>query len=41
MQLNRGIELLNDAIKYGANVIGGCCGSSPEHIKSIYNKFFF
>ena len=24
-----------DLIKAGANIIGGCCGTTPEHIKKI------
>ncbi|MDO9541802.1 MAG: homocysteine S-methyltransferase family protein [Kiritimatiellia bacterium] len=24
-----------DIIKAGANIIGGCCGTTPEHIKAI------
>ncbi len=29
------INLINHAIKLGVSVIGGCCGSSPRHIKLI------
>jgi 5-methyltetrahydrofolate--homocysteine methyltransferase len=27
-----------DLIKAGANIIGGCCGTTPEHIKKIAEK---
>ena len=29
------IAVLENAIKMGASVVGGCCGSSPEHIKNL------
>jgi 5-methyltetrahydrofolate--homocysteine methyltransferase len=25
-------------INSGLNIVGGCCGTTPEHIKAIYNK---
>ena len=28
----------NHAIKLGASIIGGCCGSSPRHIKLLKNR---
>ncbi len=27
--------LVPDLIKAGANIIGGCCGTTPEHIRAI------
>ena len=29
---------VNDLIKSGANIIGGCCGTTPDHIKAIVNE---
>jgi len=26
---------INDLIKSGANIIGGCCGTTPEHIRAL------
>ncbi len=31
-------HLLDLASNGGLNLIGGCCGTTPEHIKAIYNK---
>ncbi len=28
-------EFINDLIDAGANIIGGCCGTTPEHIRRI------
>ena len=28
-------EYVNDFVKLGANIIGGCCGTTPEHIQQI------
>jgi len=30
---------MDAAIKYGASIIGGCCGSTPEHIFLLKNTF--
>jgi 5-methyltetrahydrofolate--homocysteine methyltransferase len=30
-----------DLIKAGANIIGGCCGTTPEHIKKIAEKVHY
>jgi 5-methyltetrahydrofolate--homocysteine methyltransferase len=30
--------LVPDLIKAGANIIGGCCGTTPEHIRKIKEK---
>ena len=32
------INLVKEALSLGASVIGGCCGSNPEHIKLIKNN---
>ena len=29
---------INELIKSGANIIGGCCGTTPAHIKAISDK---
>jgi len=29
---------VSEVIKAGANIIGGCCGTTPEHIKAIAEK---
>lgn len=31
-------EELADLIKKGIRVVGGCCGTTPEYINSLYNK---
>jgi methionine synthase I (cobalamin-dependent)/5,10-methylenetetrahydrofolate reductase len=31
-------EKLNDIYKLGVKIIGGCCGTTPEHIKAIAGK---
>jgi len=31
-------ESVPDLIEAGANIIGGCCGTGPEHISAIKNK---
>lgn len=28
-------QLVPEIIRAGANIIGGCCGTTPEHIKAI------
>jgi len=33
------IMLCKNAIELGANIIGGCCGTSPRHIKLLTDKF--
>ncbi len=33
------INLCENAVDLGASVIGGCCGTSPRHIKLLKNKF--
>ena len=33
------LELCSNAIDLGANVLGGCCGTSPHHIKLIRDNF--
>jgi len=30
---------ISDVIKAGANIIGGCCGTTPEHIRKIAEKY--
>lgn len=32
------VDKIDDLIKCGANIIGGCCGTTPEHIKAIAEK---
>ena len=32
------LSTCKQAIKLGANIIGGCCGSSPKHIKLLSDK---
>jgi len=32
------LTVIHKAISFGTSVIGGCCGSSPEHISLISNK---
>jgi len=29
------IPYIKDLVNIGVNIIGGCCGTTPEHIKSI------
>ena len=29
-------DKIPDLINAGANIIGGCCGTTPEHIKKIF-----
>lgn len=31
-------EKVNDLVTAGANIIGGCCGTTPEHISAIYHE---
>jgi len=28
-------NIVDELVKAGANIIGGCCGTTPEHIKSL------
>ena len=28
-------DQINDLIAAGANIVGGCCGTTPEHISKI------
>jgi 5-methyltetrahydrofolate--homocysteine methyltransferase len=28
---------INDLIKAGATIIGGCCGTTPAHIRALAN----
>jgi 5-methyltetrahydrofolate--homocysteine methyltransferase len=30
---------MEDLVKAGANIVGGCCGTTPEHIKFISRLF--
>jgi 5-methyltetrahydrofolate--homocysteine methyltransferase len=30
--------LVEQLVKAGANIIGGCCGTTPEHIRQIAQK---
>lgn len=30
-------SFVEDYVKYGAKIIGGCCGTSPKHIKTVRN----
>ncbi len=29
-----------ECIEAGANIVGGCCGTTPKHIKDLYKKLF-
>ena len=29
-----------ECIEAGANIVGGCCGTTPQHIKDLYKKLF-
>ncbi len=32
-------ELVSEfALKYGASLVGGCCGTTPEHLKELVNR---
>jgi 5-methyltetrahydrofolate--homocysteine methyltransferase len=31
-------EIIMQAVDYGANIVGGCCGTNPEHISAIKNR---
>lgn len=31
-------ERCSELVKIGVNIIGGCCGTTPEHIKQVSNK---
>ncbi|WP_371132637.1 homocysteine S-methyltransferase family protein, partial [Phenylobacterium sp.] len=31
-------EKVDELIKCGANIIGGCCGTNPKHIEAIAHK---
>ena len=31
----KAVELCRRLVDAGANVVGGCCGSTPEHIRRI------
>ena len=31
-------SFVNELVKEGANIIGGCCGTTPEHIREIAKK---
>ena len=31
-------EIVSDFIIEGASIIGGCCGTTPEHIKLLVQK---
>ncbi len=31
-------ELCVELVKTGANIIGGCCGTTPAHIKALYDR---
>ena len=33
------LDLMNKAVELGANVLGGCCGSTPHHIKILKEHF--
>ena len=33
------LELSSKAVKLGATILGGCCGSTSDHIKALKNKF--
>ncbi len=32
------VEPLDDLLTFGVNIVGGCCGSTPDHIKAIRAK---
>jgi len=31
-------EIALEIVKSGANIVGGCCGTNPDHIKAINEK---
>ena len=31
-------ELVSEFTRWGVNVVGGCCGTTPEHIARLYHK---
>ncbi len=31
-------EMVSEFARWGVNVVGGCCGTNPEHIKLLYRK---
>ena len=33
------LDLCKNAIELGASVLGGCCGTSPRHIKLLKDNF--
>ena len=32
------VAALDSLLKVGVNIVGGCCGSTPEHIRAIRQK---
>jgi len=32
-------KILADCAKMGANILGGCCGTTPDHIAAVKNNF--
>jgi 5-methyltetrahydrofolate--homocysteine methyltransferase len=30
-------ELTLDVVRAGANIVGGCCGTTPDHINAMIN----
>ena len=33
-------EIMEPFVKeYGVSIVGGCCGTRPDHIRVLYNKF--
>ena len=33
------LDLCKKALELGASVLGGCCGTSPQHIKLLKDNF--
>ena len=31
-------ELVSEFTRWGVNVVGGCCGTTPEHVAKLYHK---
>ncbi|MBZ0293245.1 MAG: methionine synthase [Anaerolineae bacterium] len=31
-------EMVSEFAKWGVNVVGGCCGTTPEHLSKLYRK---
>ena len=35
---NQFVRIMNDCIGEGANLVGGCCGTTPEYLAAMKNS---